>query len=91
MLYPGSGSDHFLIPDPDPNFFLSRILNEKWNASLFFSCFLFLVRKTNRDPKKNSFRIPDPGGKKAPDLDPDPQHWALNITSLFIGILGFGE
>jgi hypothetical protein len=60
-------------------------------CKLIFFLLLIFGEKKNRDPKKNSFRIPDPGGKKAPDLDPDPQHWALNITSLFIGILGFGE
>jgi hypothetical protein len=33
-------------------------------------------QKKGPDPEsgKNSSRIPDPGGKKAPD--PDPQHWA---------------
>jgi hypothetical protein len=33
MFYPRSGSDHFLIPDPDQNIFSSRILHEKWNAN----------------------------------------------------------
>jgi hypothetical protein len=32
-----SGTDHFLIPDP--NIFSSRILHEKWNANLICSCF----------------------------------------------------
>jgi hypothetical protein len=58
MYYPGS--DHFLIPDPDPNIFTSRILHEKWNAKLLFSCFLCFQQqslilslgKKFRDPEK---------------------------------------
>jgi hypothetical protein len=36
--HPGSGSIHFLIPDP--SLFSSRILHKKWKANLLFSCFL---------------------------------------------------
>jgi hypothetical protein len=65
------------IPDPDPG---SRFL-----------CFqeeVFKVKKkTNLGPKKNSSRIPDLGGKKAPDPGsriPDPQHWTPVITLLLM-------
>jgi hypothetical protein len=43
MFYPGS--DHFLIPDPDPTTFSSRILHENWNANLFFVLLLMLSGK----------------------------------------------
>jgi hypothetical protein len=75
MFFPGPGSDHFFIPDPDPNNFSSRILHEKWNAILLFSCCLCFQEQSlnlghsEKDPssgiRKNFF--PDPGGKKAPD------------------------
>jgi hypothetical protein len=79
MFYTGSGSDYFLILDPDPNIFSSRILHEKWNANLPFSCFLCfqeqslsprsgIQKKFIPDPDPAS-RIQDLGGKKAPDLD----------------------
>jgi hypothetical protein len=42
MFYPGSGSDHFLIPDADLNIFSSRIVHDKWNANLLFSWLLML-------------------------------------------------
>jgi hypothetical protein len=42
IFYPGSGSDHFLIPDPNPNIFSSRILHEKWNENLTFFLLLML-------------------------------------------------
>jgi hypothetical protein len=81
MPYPGS--DHFLIPDPDPNIFSSRILHEKWNAHFFLSSYAFrskvlvlVIVKKIRDPRseigdpRSRIRkkfIPDPEGKKAPD------------------------
>jgi hypothetical protein len=40
-VYLGFGSEHFLIPDPDPIIFSSQILHEKWNANLLF--FLLLL------------------------------------------------
>jgi hypothetical protein len=35
-----------------------------------------------RDPGygKNLFRIPDPGVKKHPIPDPDPQHWKNDVN-----------
>jgi hypothetical protein len=65
--HPGSGSEHFFHPG-------SRIPHEKWNASFLFFLLLKLsgaVLVSQKDPGsgKNSsrIRIPDPGGKKAPD------------------------
>jgi hypothetical protein len=82
MFYLGSGmfylgSDHFLIPDP--NIFSSRIAHEKLNAKLqvLFSCLLgfheqsLTLTLNQKDPGSGKKFIPDPGGKKAPD--PDPQ------------------
>jgi hypothetical protein len=75
----GSGSDHFLISDlvPDPNIFSSRILHEKWNANLLFSCFLCVQEQSLSDShsvkyprsgiRKKFIPDPDPGGKKATD------------------------
>jgi hypothetical protein len=82
MFYPGSGSDHFLIPDPDPNIFSSLIpdpvsyMKSECKSTGYGTFFL----------ASNAFRskalvlfivkkirdpgkkfIPDPGGKKAPD------------------------
>jgi hypothetical protein len=78
MYYPGS--DHFLIPGPDPTIFSSRILQEKWNANLLFSCFLSFQeqnlslshskkKKKIQDPRSGKKFIPDPvpGSTKAPD------------------------
>jgi hypothetical protein len=52
----------------------SRILHEKWNANFFLASYAFRSKvfkvKKIRDPEKKF--IPDPGGKKEPD--PDPQH-----------------
>jgi hypothetical protein len=86
MFYPGSESEHFL--DPDPNMFSSRILHDKWNANLpvLFSSFLLFQEQSLslchsqkiRDPDKihpGWIRIPDPGGKKAPD----PQHCVVPV------------
>jgi hypothetical protein len=83
MFYPGS--DHFLIPDPNPTIFSSRIRHEKRNANLryFFlaACdirtkvlILVIVKKT-RDPEKiHHGWIPDPGVKK--HRIPDPQRYS---------------
>jgi hypothetical protein len=67
------GSDHFLIPYPDPNIFYSRILHEKWNANLLFSCFLCIQeqslslshsQKDLRSGKNSSrIRIMGPGSR----------------------------
>jgi hypothetical protein len=63
VVYPGC-----FIPDPDPTIFSSRILYEKWNANLLFSCFLCfqeqsLSLNSQKDPvsgnRKNSSRIPE--------------------------------
>jgi hypothetical protein len=73
MFYPGSGSDHCSIPDPDPG---SRIRGVKKHlipdpgSDLFFYKFCLLI--PDPDPTIAPSQIPDPGGKKAPD--PDPQH-----------------
>jgi hypothetical protein len=77
MFYPGSGSDHFLIPDSDPNIFSCRILHEKMYANLLFSCSLCFqeqslsLSQSQKDlgSRKNSswIRISNPEGKKAPD------------------------
>jgi hypothetical protein len=69
--------------------FSSRILLEKRNANLpvLFSCFLWFQEQSlsrchsQKDPGYGKKFIPDPGGKKAPD--PDPQHLRL-WTSFFL-------
>jgi hypothetical protein len=85
---PDSGSKHFFIPDPG-----SYIKRGKKNKNYLISCFLWFQEQVLKfkkilipDPDpgagKNSsqIRIPDTGGKKAPDPgsripDLDPQHW----------------
>jgi hypothetical protein len=68
MFYIGAGSDHFLIPDPDPNIFHPASYINKWNANLpylFLASYAFrskvlVLVKMIRDPEKF---IPDPKGK----------------------------
>jgi hypothetical protein len=83
-FYPGS--DHFLIPDPDPNIFSSRTLHEKWNANLLFPCCLCFKEQSLRlshsqkDPGsgKNSSRIQ--GVKK--HRIPDPHYGLKQVLTL---------
>jgi hypothetical protein len=69
MFYPGSGSDHLLSPDPDPNIFSSP--NIFLASYAFKSKFLVLVIvKKIRDPEKIH-----PGSRIQGLKAPDPQHW----------------
>jgi hypothetical protein len=96
MFYPGSGSDHFLEPDPDPNIFSSLIPDPTWKVEckltvpVLFSCFLWFqeqslsLSQSQKDSgsEKNSSRIrmPDPGGKKAPD----PGSWTAPLVHYIV-------
>jgi hypothetical protein len=53
---------------------LYRILHEKWNINLIFSCFLWFLKQSLSHSHTNSHKTRDPensylfqGGKKAPD------------------------
>jgi hypothetical protein len=64
LLHPGSGSRILGVKKhriPDPTYFCIKAINK------------FCLLIPNPDPTIAPSRIPDPGGKKAPD--PDPQHW----------------
>jgi hypothetical protein len=66
MFYPGS--EHLLIPGPDPNMFSSRIIHEKSGMQAYFFLASFGFRWQRSGKNSSQIRIPDPGGKKA--LDP---------------------
>jgi hypothetical protein len=80
MFYPGSGSDHCSIPDPD----LGGKKAPDPGSDLFFTNFVYLSRIP--DPTIAPYRIPDPGGKKAPDPGSGSAalHRAQNKTELQI-------
>jgi hypothetical protein len=89
VLYPTIFS--FRVLDLNQNIFSSRIIHEKWNANLPFSCFLCLrvqsslsKQNTGSVIRKNAARvwIPDPWGKKAPV--PYPQHWLNTVCSAWL-------
>jgi hypothetical protein len=72
MFYPGSRSDHWSIPDPDPG---SRIRGVKKHripdpTSFFIKAintFCLLIPDPDLTIAPSRIRILDPGGKKAPD------------------------
>jgi hypothetical protein len=84
MFYPGSGSDHCSIPDPDPG---SRIRGVKkhWIPDPTYFCIKAINKFCLLIP------VPDPtiappgprilGVKKHRIPDPDPQHWLTSIKS----------
>jgi hypothetical protein len=76
---PGSGSEHFSIPDPDPNIFLSRIRIRTFyipDPRLFIKRVLIVKKIFIPDPEKiypgSSSRIQWVKKHRIPD--PDPQH-----------------
>jgi hypothetical protein len=77
ISHPGSGSKPFFIPDPgsyiksgmQTYFFLA--------ANAFRSKVIVKKIRVPRSGIRKKFN-PDPGGKKAPD--PDPQNWFRKIT-----------
>jgi hypothetical protein len=78
MFYPGSGSDHFLIPDPDLNiFYPGSYMKIKMQTYFLLASYAFrskvlvlVIVKEIQDQEKNSSRIQ--GVKK--HRIPDPQH-----------------
>jgi hypothetical protein len=73
MFYPGSGPEHFLIPDLIQTFFHPGSYMKSGMQKYFFSCFsgfqdLILVtvkkiRGLGSGKNSSRIRIPDPGGK----------------------------
>jgi hypothetical protein len=67
---PGSGSDHYSIPDPDPG---SEVIPDPTYFGIkAINKFCLLI--PDPDPTSAPSRIQDPGGKKHRIPDPDPQH-----------------
>jgi hypothetical protein len=61
MFYPGSISEHFIIPDPDPLPIKRGITNKNYRV-LFF---MLLLEKVLIVKKIINPGSPDPGGKKS--------------------------